>query len=375
MTLLLLLACVETKAPSDDDSASTDSTPSDDSGDTAPAPCDEPDPGGAKDFWALAGRLDAQHCLSPSDQEAMSHEMDRFHEEARVWCDQVYRLRSVDGLAFTGEPELVRTHASVADVMITPEGTHVVVYNDLAPTLLMDTLVQDPERFWRQGLLGLGGIGMIVDEGSGFVDAAFDAHLASLQEVIDPDLSVLADGTFRFVWFAVPVGNLSRDDWDPLVSHKPHAFFRTTSPDLASFPTAPPIVSSSEGEYGEADPSVVSLSNGGEVLYAGAWDGTAKGWISADGETWDDGAAPDIDSQLPAAAPDVVHDGVGGYRMYFVNTETAREDVATSVDGQRWTLLGPVMDVPDANGGAVAQAPDGTWWIYFNLPDKECKAG
>ncbi len=374
MTLLVLLACAPPVAqPPGDDSAPSET--GDDSGTPPPPACQAlEDPGLPMDFASLTARLGTQHCLSVIDQGAMSGQIDRFHAEQRVWCDEVYRMDSPDGLTFSTTPQQVREHASVSDVMVTATGTHVVVFNDLSPTLLMDTLVSDPERFWRQGLLGLGGLGMIVDDGAGFQDAVFDAHLASLQELIDPDLAALADGTFRFVWFGVPVAALSPDSWDPYLSAEPHAFFRTTSSDFASFPTAPAIVSCSEGEYGEADPSVVSLADGGEVLYAGALSGTAKGWRSEDGVTWDDPGTPTLESGLPAGAPDLVSDGAGGYRMYFVNNQTGREEVATSLDGETWAILGPVMDMPNAHGGSVARAPDGTWWIYFNIPNAECMA-
>lgn len=325
------------------------------------------------DFPSLLARLDGQGCLATEDQDAMELEIDRFQSEQSVWCDQVYRLPSEDGLWFAGLPELVRPHASVPDVLILPDGAHVLTYVDLGPEMFMATLRDDPARFWRQGLVGLGGIGMMVDDGSGYEDVVFDAHLASLQEVVDPDVGLLDDGSFRLAWYAVPVAQLPVDSWDPYMAAKPHSFYRTTSPDLATFPLAPVVVACSEGEFGEADPTMLTLPDGAEVLYAGAWEGTSMGWSSVDGEAWGvDG--PDVDSHLPAAGPDVVPDEEGGYRMYFVNTEAHREYVATSVDGLSWTMGQAVMDIENASGGTVARAPDGTWWIYFNMPDPACVA-
>ena len=48
------------------------------------------------------------------------------------------------------------------------DGTHILVYNDVRPGLLVDVIRGDPERLWRQGLLGLGGLGMAIDFGYGF---------------------------------------------------------------------------------------------------------------------------------------------------------------------------------------------------------------
>ncbi|MSP54462.1 MAG: hypothetical protein EXR69_02470 [Myxococcales bacterium] len=369
--LVLLAAC----AASTQDSSGTSTQDSSGTGDPpdADACAAAPDPARSMTLPALLARLDAQGCLAAEDQDAMALEIERFHSEQSVWCDQVYRLSSADGLWFSGFPELVRSNASVADVLITPDGTHVLTFVDFAPERFMAALRDDPSLFWRQGLVGLGGISMIVDSGTGFEDAAFNLHLASLQQVIDPDIGLLADGTFRLAWYAVPVAQLPVDSWDPYMAAKPHLFYRTTSPDLTSFPVAPAIVASSEGEYGEADPTLLTLADGAEVLYAGAWEGTSKGWASVDGEVWGLGDA-DVDSLLPAAGPDAVPDGQGGYRMYFVNTETRREFVATSPDGFSWTMGLAVMDIPNASGGTVARASDGVWWIYFNMPDPACVA-
>ncbi len=347
-----------------------DSAPSDSA---SPAACSAVvDPSAPMDFLSLIGRLSDQRCLQTADQNALAVQMQLFHAQQTVWCDAVYRLSSPDGLWFEGTPELVHEHASVPDVAITATGEQIVVYNDLDPDLLIDTLRTDPARFWRQGLLGLGGLGMAVNDGTGFVDASFDAHFDALSEVVDPDLYALPNGDLRFAWYAVPAGRLPAGTWDPYMADKPHAFFRSESSDSADFPSAGTIVQSSDGDQGDADPTMLSLPDGGEVLYASSWDQTAKGWTSPDAVAWDVNSPPAVDTLLEAAGPDTLPDGAGGYRMYYVDSVALVESMATSSDGLTWTAYGQVMQLPGASGGSVARAPDGTWWIYFNIPDATC---
>ena len=142
----------------------------------------------------MMGRLSTQRCLVDEDIDAVAGWMESF-EAVGITCDMVMRTHSPDGISSWSTPERVREHASVPDVFITGTGDHVLLYNDVTPGLLEETLRADPARLWRQGLLGLGGMGMAIDEGAGFVEVdTLDLHLPTPSLVVDPDLGRRADG-------------------------------------------------------------------------------------------------------------------------------------------------------------------------------------
>jgi hypothetical protein len=361
---------------SDSDSADTDSgdTADTDTGDTDPGdPCaDPPDPERPMGFGDVMGRLETQGCLADEDIDAAVTAVDGFFATETVWCDAVYRLSSPDGLSFAGEPELVREHASVPDVVITDDGTHVLVFNDLTPGLFEDTLRSDPARFRRQGLVGLGGLGMLVDAGSGFTEADPDLHLASLQVVVDPDLAQRPDGDYRFVYFGVPATTFDGSSWDPYESPAPHGYDRTTGADYTDLPTPEEVVASAYGARGGADPTVLD-QDGDELLLLGDFGEPMPGWTAPAGVYPALGTEPDVSTGLPASAPDVALDPDGPARLYYVEPGTGAVRLATSGDGRTWTpMAGAVLGVPFGHGVSVARDPGGTWWMYFNVRDGGC---
>ncbi|MES2640930.1 MAG: hypothetical protein V4850_15680 [Myxococcota bacterium] len=334
--------------------------------------CDTPDdPDRGMGFRPLLARLGAQRCLSEADQDALIAWVDPFYEQQDVWCDAIYRLSSPDGRTFTGEPEPVREHASVSDVVITAEGAHVVVFNDLAPGLFAATLRTDPERFWRQGLVGIGGLGLLVDSGEGFAEVPLDLHLPELALVVDPDLTVRPAGDYRLVTFVVPGTALDGHQWDPFQSKEPHGFFRAVSPRFDTFPGPRRVVASRAGKHGGADPTVLDLPDG-EILFVGDFTEPLRGWSAPAGRYPPLGAVPGVSADLPVAGPKAVVDPTGPYRLYFVDFTSGLLSLATSTDGRSWSGLGPVVNMPQVNSPGVARAADGTWWLYFNRREPGC---
>ena len=105
----------------------------------------------------LFTRLDQHHCIHKSDILTLTERMNEHHKQTTLHCDQVWRRSSIDGKIFDGPESLVLTSASVADVFIEKTGAHVIAYNDLRPNLLAETMIQDPQKLWRMGLIGYGG--------------------------------------------------------------------------------------------------------------------------------------------------------------------------------------------------------------------------
>jgi hypothetical protein len=324
------------------------------------------------------GRLDAQGCLDDADVALALALAEGFHQGFfPVWCDGVYRLSSDDGRFFAGEPELIQANASVPDAMIDEAGRHIVVYNDLGLDLFATTLQNDPARFWREGLVGIGGVGMRVAGADGWEDVAMDLHLAAPALVVDPDLARRSAGDYRLVTFSVAAAMLDGLEWDPYQTPKPHAFVRTVGPDPTDFPTPAIAVSSLVGVYGGADPTVLD-DGANEVLYAGDYSAPMAGWTAPGGVYPAGDAAPDVRTELPAAAPDVVADvaadGTGGWRLYYFDTVQQVLSLATSTDGQFWQPQGAITDDTGMGAPSVVRDADGLWWLYFMKRDSICEA-
>lgn len=375
MTLALLLplaACVQPP-----EVAALADAEEEDSGDTAaPSVCSHPpDPDRRMGFSDLLARLEEQRCLAEPDILAVDAWMQESAAASTLFCDAIYRLSSPDGLSFTGTPERVVEHASVPDVVITDAGEHVVVYNDVTPGLFVHLLRTDPERLWRQGLLGYGGMGMsAAADGAAFaVVEDLDLHLDRLHEAVDPDLGRKPDGTWHVAWFGVLVEDRSGDDSCPLDSAMPHKYYRGSSTTLRDFDAPVLTVASSEGSTGGADPTILDLADGGEILFVGPLDHHALGWSSPDGLTWLPEARPDIDSLVPSATPDTIPDPAGGYRMHYMrNGDFGHFQMAKSEDGRTWDEGVTIMRTETGFNPSVARAPDGTWWLYYNQNDADC---
>jgi len=325
------------------------------------------------DLAALFARLEAQRCLATEDQDALVAYADTLYDgEDVVWCDAIWRVASADGVSFDGEPELVRAHASVADVAIEPDGAHILVFNDLAPGLFAETLRDAPARFWERGLVGLGGIALAVDGGAGFVDMSIDLTLPTLALVVDPDIARAPDGTWRLATFQVEVEALDGSSWDPAATAGPHAFHVARSTDYDAFPTSTVAIASALGARGGADPTVLD-ADGEEILFAADAAAPVAGWSAPGGTRWDPGAAPDVHPPVFGMSPEAVVDPEGGYRLFAKSLASDGISLATSADGHEWTLRGTVGEVlGEVRNPSVAQAPDGTWWLYFGRMDDAC---
>ncbi|MDP2313189.1 MAG: hypothetical protein Q8P41_09815 [Pseudomonadota bacterium] len=359
----------------DTDSGDTDpdTAPPDDTAETSD-PCDEPDdPERAMGWPDLLDRLQVEGCLSTADQDAAIAFVDTFYAEQDVWCDAAYRLSSPDGLSFSGTPELVREHASVSDVTIAADGAHVLVYNDLTPGLFAATVRGDPARFWREGLVGVGGLGLSTDSGAGFVEVPLDLHLPRLALVVDPDIALRPAGDYRIVTFAIAYEELDGVQWDPLAMGKPHDIYRAVSSDFRSFPAPVHVLASEIGQRGGSDPTVLDLPDG-EILFLGDFTELLLGWYAPKGNYPAFGSMPDVLGGLPVSGPKAVDDPDGPYRLYYVHQANGSTWLATGEDGRAWTDVGLASDLPDVHSPSVARDPGGTWWMYFNRREPGCMA-
>jgi hypothetical protein len=325
-------------------------------------------------FQAILLRLSEQRCLVEEDIAAAEAAL-ASSEQVSVICNVVMRAHSPDGLGSWTGAEAVREHASVPDVVIRDDGTHVVVFNDVTPGLLGETMRTDPERFWRQGLIGLGGMGMVEGDGAGFAEVdTLDLHLPLLQQVVDPDLARRPDGDWLVDFFGITPENLDDGQWDPFNSHVPHDFWRGRSSDTRDWPAPSVILATDYDEHGGADPTLLAMPDGGESLWLGDPFGSMPGWFSADGEDWDPAADPDVVTDLAASTPDAVADPAGGWRLYFRPNGMSRVDMARSTDGRTWTDATTVSTDSSISGVSVAVDPDGTWWMYYTVVDPDCVA-
>ena len=376
--MFTLLACMSRTEATGGGDARADTERGDTGADTAESPpfdCTQPpDPDRGMEIAALMARLESQRCLGAEDIAAVEAFMSERYAQSTVYCDVVYRMSSPDGLVFDGPSERVIEHASVPDVVITDSGEHVVVYNDVTPGRLVELLRSDPERFWRQGLLGWGGMGMSVGsaESSAFEEVAdLDLNLERLMRVVDPDLGRKPDGAWHAAWFGIQVEDGMENG--ALHSNQPHKFFRGSSADLRTFGTPVVAAASTEGSTGGADPTILDLADGGEILYVGPLDNTALGWSSPDGVTWNAEGGADVDSQVPTATPDAMADPRGDYRMHYMrNGDFGNFEVARSKDGRVWESGATMIRTQTGFNLSVARGPDGVWWLYYNETDPDC---
>ena len=325
-------------------------------------------------FEALLGRLNDQGCLHQSDMDAAEvHMQERLLSP--VYCDEVWRLQlSPDGTTLQ-EPEWVMSHASVPDLLVLPDGSHLLVYNHLQTEIFMDTLRTDPARFWRQGLIGFGGVGISIDQmdGNGPVEITeLDLRLDHLNQAVDPDLGWTTDGQLRLLWYGIPAEVMRLGITSPMASPKPHRLYRTVMEEQWRFEQPVVAVESYAGSTGGVDPTVLSLADGSEVIYMGPMDHYAHGWHSTDLVSWP--LDPDIDTTIPAVTPDAHPDPAGGYRMFFMkNGELGAFKYQWSADGLTWDEdMQPLIDIEDGHNLTVDFDADGNLWLYYNLLNADC---
>jgi len=328
------------------------------------------------DFHAVLARLESDRCLHADDLSRIDGFMEQYHRRTTLHCDRVWRRSSGDGLWFPGPGEAVLDAASVADVAIDAQGRHLVVANDLTPGRLAAVARDDPARFWRQGLVGYGGLALWSSDGGPFTEVALDLRLPHLMEAVDPDLAWTPEG-LRMAWFGVAVPDMNPQMDGPLASAMPHRFYRAVaSPGSFSFEPPQVAVASRAGSTGGADPTILDLPDGEELLLVGPLDHTVMGWRSVDGERWDADASPSLDTRVPGATPDAAVAPDGGLRLYhMVNGQPGLFGLSESADGETWSLpVQIVMRDAAAFNISVAVDPSGTWWAYYNVTDEACLA-
>lgn len=213
---------------------------------------------------------------------------------------------------------------------------------------------------------------MAEDDGAGFVEVTdLDLRLPTLQLVVDPDLSRDIDGVLHLTWFGVVPSSMEDGEWDPVDSAGPHEFFRNRGTEMTGWEAPQRLVSSSLGDGRLADPTLLDLGDGAEVLFLSNPGREITGWSSIDGVQWDPGAEPDREIAVGATTPDAVVDPAGGYRMYFHDRDDTFH-VSTSADGLTWGPSTEVFRGINTSGLAVAVDPDGVWWLYYTVRDPEC---
>ncbi len=336
-------------------------------------PCEEPLPSESI-LHDVFMRLDKQQCLHTNDIHLMEDLLAAYHKQTTLHCDQVWRRTSIDGRLFDGPEQLVLTAASVADVFIERSGAHVLAYNDLRTSLLVETAIADPQKFWRMGLVGYGGLGLARDRmgGKPIERIETDLHLLHPQEVVDPDIGQTPDGRWRLVWFGVNPDQMNRGGIGPLNSSKPHYFYRAESDTLSDFGSPRVMVRSSEGMTGGADPTMATLPSGEEVLMVGPLDKTVMAWVSKN-QKWKATAPPDFNTRAPLASPDLVTLPDGTYRLYGMeNGNPSRILYYESKDGLKWRKGGLAYEDTTIFNASVDVDPVGTYWLYYNRTDAEC---
>ena len=219
-------------------------------------------------LYDLFVRLDTEQCLHSQDIDLLRQNLREYHHKTTLHCDEIWRRSSIDGKLFDGPQELVLSSGSVPDVHIEPDGTHVIVYNNTDPEMLLTKTLQDPQIFWRMGLVGFGGLGIALDRmnGSGLTFIETDLHLQHPQEVVDPDIGKTPTGEWRLVWFGVDPKGMDENLTGPINAPKPHYFYRSTSYELSDLGKPTVILASNHGSTGGADPAVVTRTDGGETL-------------------------------------------------------------------------------------------------------------
>ncbi len=320
-------------------------------------------------------RLEEDKCLHEQDSQLLQTRMSTYHTQTTLHCDQVYRRSSVDGLKFDGPEELVLQSASVADLVIDGVGRHIIAYNDTHPTRLSTTAQEKPSAFWERGLIGFGGLGLAIDPMNDtplqFIEP--NLHLETPLELVDPDIGITNDGLYRLNFFAVQPTMMNRTQHGPMASAKPHHFYRTVSSSLTEFPTPDIIVSSSEGSNGGADPAMLSLKDGSEILFVGPLDHTTMAWVSSNGNDWPRFEPPTFNTRQRFATPDAVADPKGGYRLYgMTNGRPGEFQVSLSKDGKQYGKSKVVLRQPNAFNISVGVDPVGVWWVYYNKTDMAC---
>lgn len=318
--------------------------------------------------------LNANGTLTPTEMVQAESFMEQ-KIRSPVYCDEVWRVLLSPTGAIIEEPNMVWSHASVPDILILESGAHLLVFNDLRPDIFMDTLRNNPSRFWKQGLIGYGGVGFAIDnfDGNGFVEHT-DVHLhfQELQRAVDPDLGKTKDGTIRLSWFGMTTDVLGDGFISPMQTEKPHRFYRSVREGNWDFSIPQIAVSSFEGTTGGVDPTILSLQEGGEILFVAPLDFYAVGWFSQDGENWPENA--DVFTEISGATADALLGKDGLHHMYYMkNGFLGVFEAMSSTNGFDWDIGPSTLYVEEgAHNLSVDIDPQGNIWLYYNQLNPEC---
>ena len=350
-------------------------------------PCQSALPEDSGSLVDIFRRLETEQCLHEQDIVKLREQMNAYHRKTTVHCDQIFRRSSIDGFEFDGPEELVISNGSVADVWIEANGSHIIVYNDVTPDKLISLAGQRPEKFWKMGLVGFGGLGLAKDPMTGdpveYLNT--DLHLQSPLELVDPDIGRDKNGNWVLTFFGVTPLQMDDVQFGPMSAAKPHRFYQSKSPNLEDFPTPKVIVASSEGSNGGTDPAWIARDDGSEIFVIGPLDQTTMGWVHKGGWLSTDGLMveddmqgsntrpPDFNSRMRFATPDLVKDPKGGYRLYgMTNGRPGEFQVATSKDGIKYQNPKIVLSEKGAFNISVGVDNIGMWWVYYNKTNPGC---
>lgn len=367
LIILFFLSC-QSQQDFDFQVSTPDQSSPQDTGDTEETPLEE-----VENLGDLFRLLNRQGYLDQNHQD-MAARFIAEKQQSPVYCDEVWRVLLSDQGARIEEPEMIWEHASVPDVLILDSGAHLLVYNDLRKDIFMDILQNDPQRFWRQGFLGYGGVGFSIDnfDGQGFVELTnVDLQFEELQSAVDPDLGRMLDGTIRLSWFGMTTDVLENGFVSPMQTQKPHRFYRSEWQEDWTF--SPPLmaVASYEGSTGGVDPTILTLNDGGEIMFVAPLDHYALGWYSPDGLSWPENA--DVETTVSGATADaLLHNGM--HHMYYMkNGFLGAFESTYSEDGFNWDI-GPftIFFEEGAHNITVDIDPENRIWVYYNQLNEAC---
>ena len=133
-------------------------------------------------------------------------------------------------------------------------------------------------------------------------------------------------------------------------------------------------VSSSAGSTGGVDPSILSLADGGEILYVGPLDHYAMGWHSTDLISWTD--APNVETDVSGATVDTILRSDGTHEMFYMKNGFLGEfETISSLDGFQWDI-GPykLYSEEGAHNPTADYDDEGKLWLYYNQWNDDCIA-
>ncbi len=300
----------------------------------------------------------------------------RFYATTDLPCHQVWRASSADGWAFAGPGTRVLDHASVPDVWIDPDGTHWLAVNDVTPGALATAVASDPASLRRVGLAGLGALRILHDthgDGVFIAEEGLDLALPAPALAADPDLRRGADGAWELLWLQTRPQDLGATV-DPASAAEPHRIVRSVARDGLAFAPPQPVVT--PGIPAIVDPTAALQPDGRLLVYASQG---LRDTITLHGWTWTPGSppatTPDATPPLTGVMPDLALTVDGRQRLVLMVPE--REPLAmfgrAGFDAA-WEPAPAPVGLRDVRNPSLAQAPDGTWWLYFNRVDAQCLA-